>query len=362
MYKRQLLDTEVQDVDKLWKGRMQNRCGDLLVVDDGRHPTFLLHPVDFLHRTVRDFLRDCYYKRLQDELPAGSDFQPLVSLCRMMLVLLKSLDPIELRNNASITRLIKLVDELLYYAHEAEKRDPSPEPAQALISLLDELDKTNCHYALAMRNHWTHMRDSPATRGYDEYREGGHCNFLALTVQARLVKYVRTKLQTDPKRMRKSGRPLLDYALRPRRVTPISMPYHSQREDTSVDIEMVRLLLEHGADPNQKVHLNDGRTVWALFLLSCHEMVQRDEASAALRAVWKRVSELLITNGADLGAWIENEDRRSARGFPVMTVPTILETLFGEDEAQSLRALAGARQERHSGSRWYSNWWSSWRR
>lgn len=355
-------DAEVEAVDERWKGRMHNRCGDLLIVDEGRHPTFLLHPVDFLHRTVREFLREFYYEKLQSELPAGSDFKPLVSLCRMMLFLLKSLDPVELRNSASITQLMKIVDELLYYAYEAEKRDPSPEPNQALVAVLDEMDRTNAHHARAMRNHWTHMRDSPTTRGYDEYREGGHCSFLALAVQSRLVKYVRTKLRSDPKRIRKAGRPLLDYALRPRRVTPISMPYHSDREETSIDIDMVRLLLEHGADPNQKVHLNDGRTVWALFLVSCYEMAQRGEAAARLRAVWVRVSELLITSGADMDAWIENDDSHGVRNFSVMTVTGLLESIFGEDEARRLVSLAIDRRAKHQGHRWYSSLWSLWRK
>lgn len=46
------------------ESRIQNRCGDLLVVSDTSHPIFLRSPVDFLYRTVRDFLLDCYYKRL----------------------------------------------------------------------------------------------------------------------------------------------------------------------------------------------------------------------------------------------------------------------------------------------------------
>lgn len=356
---RPLRDIEIEQADEVWKSRMQNRCGDLLVVDDGTHPTIHRHPVDFLHRTVRDFLRDCYYEELQRQLPAGSDFNPLLSLCRMMLFLLKTVDQVERRNPASITRLIKIVDELLYYAHEAEKRDLSPEQAQALVDVLDEMDKTNCQHASAIRNHWTHMRDLPTARGDDEYREGGHCNFLALAVQARLVKYVGTKLRSDPKRMRKAGRPLLDYALRPKRVTSIVMPYHSQREESSVDVDMVQLLLEQGADPNQKVYLNDGRTVWALFLLSCYETAQRGKPSALLRTAWRRVSEVLITSGADLGADLQIEIYYPT-GDTVLTVPAILQTLFGEDEAQRLRSLAS---DPKAGlrTRWYSNWLPSWR-
>jgi hypothetical protein len=240
-------DQEVETVDRSWRGRIQNRCGDLLVVSDGEHPTFLLHPVDFLHRTVRDFLRDCYYEKLQRELV--SDFNPLISLCSTMLFFLKSLPPLNLRHGTSATRLIQIVDALLYYAHEAEKRDARPHPT--LIGVLDEVDRVNSLHGRATDNHWTHVRDPPTTRGFDEYREGGQCNFLALAVQARLVQYVGAKLTSNPQRIRKRGRPLLDYALRPRRVTPISMPYHSQREDPVVDVDMVKLLLGAARTPTR---------------------------------------------------------------------------------------------------------------
>lgn len=83
--------------------------------------------------------------------------------------------------------------------------------------------------------------------------------------------------------MEKAGRLLLDYALRPRRVTPIPMPYHLQRDNIRIDIDMVQLLLKHGADLNRKVHLNDGRTIWALFLLSCYVSTQRNKVSMPLK-------------------------------------------------------------------------------
>jgi hypothetical protein len=70
-----------------WKARIQNRCGDLLVVEDGDHRTLLNCPVDFLHRTVRDFLQDCYLMNLKSKLE--SSFNPSLSLCRVMLYFLK---------------------------------------------------------------------------------------------------------------------------------------------------------------------------------------------------------------------------------------------------------------------------------
>jgi hypothetical protein len=329
-----------------WKSRIHNRCRDLLVVEDGEHPTFLFHPVDFLHRTVRDFLRDCYYKELKNNLK--SDFSPLLSLCKMMLFFLKSLPAVDPRQRPSITRFIKIVDELLYYAHEVEKREQLPD--SPLVDILDQVDRVGClHTAGSMRNHWTHVRDSPAGRGYDEYPEGGKCNFLALTIQARLVHYVRAKLKADPGRMKKPGRPLLDYALRPRRLTPISMPYHSRREDTSIDIDMVQLLLENGANPNQEVHLNDGRTVWALFLLSSYESTQRGETTPALKNAWYRVSELMISHGAKEKCWFDNGDQ-------LLTVSRILHAVFGADKATNLlRRMQEVKEQRPEGL-WLLRW------
>lgn len=154
--------------------------------------------------------------------------------------------------------MIGLTDEHMYYANEVE-RNLFPNEQTPLVSLLDELDSVNSRYAHNMKNHCTHARDSSASRGLDMYREGGQCNFLALAVQARLVRYVRAKLQADKRNLQKRGRSLLDYALRPRRLTPIAMPYHSIRDDPSVDIDMVEMLLDYGADPNQSVHIYDGK-------------------------------------------------------------------------------------------------------
>ncbi|KAL7783452.1 hypothetical protein V8C37DRAFT_413714 [Trichoderma ceciliae] len=318
----------IEEDEKIMKDRLQNRCRDLLVVEEGAHPVFLSRPVDFLHRTVRDFLRDCYYNQLKREL--ASNFDPLVSLCNMMLFLVKGLPAIDIQQSSSITRLLQIVDELLYYVHEVEKRR---------------------HTRFSMWNHWTHIRDSPGARGYDEYREGGNCNFLALAVQARLTKYVYAKLADDSDQLHKSGRPLLDYALRPRRVTSLTMPYHSQRAEAGIDIGMVRLLLNEGANPNQQVHLNDGRTVWALFLVSCYESERREEVSPVVKDVWYRASELLIRHGAEQQCWLGAD-----KG---MNFEEVLRNAFGADKAgilQRLLAEEKARRENHNRS--FLSWFS----
>jgi hypothetical protein len=95
-------------------------CEDLLVVDTGPHPVFLIHSVDFLHRTVRDFLRDNFQVQLRTHL--GKKFDPLVSLCNICLCFLKGLAEADSGSLRIVNRIIGLTDELLYYAHEVEKR------------------------------------------------------------------------------------------------------------------------------------------------------------------------------------------------------------------------------------------------
>jgi hypothetical protein len=60
--------------------------------------------------------------------------------------------------------------------------------------------------------------------------------------------------------MGKPRRPLLDYALRPKRVTPIELPYHFNRKIVGVDKDTVAMLLGRGADPNYKIWIYDGQT------------------------------------------------------------------------------------------------------
>jgi hypothetical protein len=318
------------------KDRLRNRCSDLLVVDDDQHPVFLKHSVDFLHRTVRDFLRDY---DLKAHLTTDS-FQPLVSLSRICLGLLKAVPVENFRETSTVNIIIGLTDELLYYAREAEIRC-NADQYKPIIPILDEVEKVNSLHARGVRNHWTHARDSPRPNGLDKYEEGGNCNFLALAVQSQLVEYMRAKLQASPARSCKLGRPLLDYALRPRRVTPIGMPYHHIRDDPSVCVEMVELLLSPTvkADPNQKLPLYEYRSVWTLFLISIAETHKKNLTSGhrtntSLSAAWFVVCQKLIEARARWNGVKAAEDSLNASKFSASS--SILEYIFGYDQASTL--------------------------
>lgn len=221
-----------------------NRCRDLLEIntiqENASSPKelgILRYEVDFLHRTVRDFLRG----------DAGPDFDPSTFLCSVNIALLKSIPPSG-DFQLLINPLFRLVDEAMYYAHQSEvKEDPCKS------TTLDHLDEVMASHAShwGLQAHWTNLRDTP--KGFEDYAQS---TFLALAVQSRLVTYVNEKLSRDPQLLEaKRGRSLLDYALRPKRVTPADLPYRLYYDGGNIDVHMVKLLLTFGADCNERLDI-----------------------------------------------------------------------------------------------------------
>ena len=174
----------------------------------------------------------------------------------------------------------------MYYSRELELKTKRPNTV-----LLDELDRAATIHTRGskVKSHWTNAKKQLQSH---PFKENGHCTFLALAIQARLSLYVKEKLEANPRLLsQKRGRPLLDYALWPQRKIP------TVYDDPVIDIHMVLLLLCHGADPNQKVNIHGGQTLWWLFLISCCQNAAR--VSPQVKAAWYETTELLIAHGAD---------------------------------------------------------------
>lgn len=139
----------------------------------------------------------------------------------------------------------------------------------------------------------------------------------------------------SPRTLHKKGRPLLDYALRPRRVTPLDLPYHLRQEDSGVEPEMVQLLVEEGADVNARVFLNDGMTVFALFVVSCYEVSRtHDRLRVELLQKWYRSACILLKNGAKLDGTGFVDNGRA------MKTEDLLVVIFGKKKAADLKDLS----------------------
>jgi hypothetical protein len=282
-----------------WRKLLNSRCRDLLEITVNKdEPTFLKFKVDFLHRTVRDFLRDSYRSELIRKVHSGFDSTGVLS--NILLALIKSLS-ITNDFRKQLDQVFSLADEMLHYAREQEVKTLKPN-----LLLLDELDRVCSIYASnsGSDTHWTNARDPPQPTA--TFKEYGQCDFLALAIQARLHLYVQEKLayRNGGERL-KSGRPYLDYALRPKRVMPESLPYQLQHQDTYIDVRTIRFFLHDlGVDPNQKVHLYNGQAIWQLFLQSCYANAAL--APAYIKHAWLEAIELLIDHGALFNETFEN--------------------------------------------------------
>ncbi|KAF1352018.1 hypothetical protein BDV97DRAFT_137122 [Delphinella strobiligena] len=172
------------------------RCKDLLEVNKATSDSTLLrYRVDFLHRTVRDFLKTNDMHQMLSRR-AKAEFDPRLSLCRMFLAQIKVLsfpDGVQKYLNG----LFAQIDEMMHYAQEVEaayRASHSPETIPS-TPLLDELDRVVTeHSKVHTEVHWTNLRDVP--RGpFEEY---GQKTFLAAAIQSRLRTYVGTKLKQHP--------------------------------------------------------------------------------------------------------------------------------------------------------------------
>lgn len=285
-----LATDEISGTCANWRLQLQARCGDLLLVrTNDSEDAFFNQSVDFLHRTVRDFLRDNHHTALHSQV--SKDFCSKKTLCRMLLALLKCY-PVENFRRSS-NGLFTLVDEILYYAYELEQLGQST----SQFPLLDEIDRVMSIHAEEERVHWTHGRDSPSNTTYVRWIERGHCSYLGLAAQARLRHYVEYALDREPTQITKKGRPLLDYALRPTRVTPGDLPYYRERDVAGIETDLVASLLFRGADPNERIQIYGGQTTWELFVLFTYE---RGTHQALQGSSFFEVVCLLLQHNADL--------------------------------------------------------------
>lgn len=94
------------------------------------------------------------------------------------------------------------------------------------------------------------------------------------------------------------------------------MPYHFADDEASIDIEMIRLLLNH-----------DGETVWKLFLISMNEC-DHTGLSAKLKRSWLEARRELIRARAPLNHSFLGYER---------AVSTILERVFSNSKVMQLR-------------------------
>lgn len=279
------------------KCRLKSRCGGLLVFDDQADP--LDSTIQYLHRTVRDFLERPDIWNMLLKRTENSRFSPKTALLQSYIIQLKVV--VVTQTGDRFSPVSSLVNIALLYAREAEDQEHSSQ-----LSLLRELDKTAAwHWKKTQKTlqrsnqHWAYRcleegvnRQSlnpnatwvPAPEDED--------NFFSLVVKYGLTHYLQAELFENPELVKKKpGRPLLDYVIDAR---------------CSPEPGLVSLLLRSGADPNQ---IYKGRSTWQ------HALTFTRECSAVhgpdVNSRWAEVYMHFIHAGANMSTCCKIIDQRS---------------------------------------------------
>ncbi|EUC51097.1 hypothetical protein COCMIDRAFT_21484 [Bipolaris oryzae ATCC 44560] len=201
------IDTTKENPPELFKNAIGDP-GDLFISKNGFKTVdlFRTYKVDFLHRTVRDFL---HTEEIQKMLRQNrkSDIQPLSMICQALLAEVKAIPTGRDFGYLRYAHLIRqAADNILYYARVSDEEFRNPE-----VQTLDELERT---LLVLSSNHEIEGAILPLSdvRGLG-FRYG---SFYELVVQAGLSSYVCYKLRSSSgKRSQPSLKQLLAVAVIP---------------------------------------------------------------------------------------------------------------------------------------------------
>lgn len=286
---------------------------------DSANPYFM-YGVDFLHRTVRDFLAmDDVHQKL--EKYSKGAFPCHLQLCTAVLAQIRSLGPnFEFLLDAEA--FLRLLDEFLFYASALETRG-SRVPEKLFTTLREQLDlfetsnvvskaclRSREVQALDLRNSLKMFTSAHWSDGAAEDKN----NQLSFFISTGLFYPVESLIGSDPNAIsNKKGRPLLDYSLRRDR--------HAAVELKLPNLQTTRFLLESGADPNQ---MYNERTVWHGFLSWMRDNKIHINPSPE---TWVGTTKLMIEHGAD--------------AFP--TVGAFFREIFDTQTAKELNTMLNER-------------------
>lgn len=231
------IKTKVESTCSNTEERLRVWCAGLVEVTGTQTSNIHTRKVQYLHRSVKDYLDRPEVWESTLSCTNSIAFDPSVSLLRSFVLQFKG----------SLSPQIPSAGSAPWYLKKARI-----EKSTMSASILDELDhilESQVKWTgLGRPEHWV----SPFILGETIYY-GRHI-FIALAIQMRWYDYVEEKLEKDVDILKKkTGRPLLDYALT------------TDRERTKqycADQRMIRILFKYGATPSDCFDRPIGITSW----------------------------------------------------------------------------------------------------
>ncbi|CAH0045796.1 unnamed protein product [Clonostachys solani] len=313
---KQMPIPEVERRQAQLRRRLNGRCKGLLeVYKNAGEGKYLGYRVDFLHRTVRDFLRT---KEMSEFLKAGpTDDGPNALIFKGFVPLIKSMPWEEMEMSSGGPLSIILMD-AMHYAYKAEQESGKPQ-----TELLEDLSRALRFYAT------TTGKPIPWYRGCYSMpnRERGYrpCQtFLEFAVQNGLCLYVKEQLgqKREPLDV-KQPLPLCAVAHLPR--------YTIEEPDLS---DMIRLLL----DTRMLATSHSIDDLWNTFMTTFAYVVEHADSFPNISDMVKHrqgITELLLARGANpntlshgsIPAWYRLLATCASRSIPPSVYQPMLQSL-----------------------------------
>ncbi|KAI9709467.1 MAG: hypothetical protein M1820_003227 [Bogoriella megaspora] len=247
------------------------------------HPYFA-YRVDFLHRTVKEFLQE-HENILTSSVGAG--FECSSYLCLALLGEYKHSPRPEAMHSHDLPvrgSASGLFEHIFYYARQAEIQTE-----QAQNTVLDELERS-----ILRRKSSSFDKRAGSLMLYDESARPP-ASFLRACVERGLTLYVRYRISDCPSAIQ-------DEALLASALTGFKSLRYGMADLTN----MIHLLLQHGANPNQEY---EATTVWGEYLYKV-VLLHDDSGKEFLGLEWwmhkKQIINLLLKYGANANVEREN--------------------------------------------------------
>lgn len=303
---------EIETRTEQMKRRLDGRCKGLLeVVENEFDPVYLdRYKIDFLHRTVRDFLLQSTRTRelIQGNSETDRETSSLVAQARLGVLKSKSYSIKDMLLPAAVYEEIK---ELMSHVQKATTGKTDLGSMAKIIK-----DAKNAYVGITNLGISKHNIDQELLKWATEH------NFL-LYVQsefARIDSYNAGKKSWD-------GQPILTYAL--------YAPYRTDL-NSKLSADVVKALLEHGADPNCAI---DNSTIWQTFMERL--FTSFDEMHTSKDEVYEILS-LLVNHGASLSAKLNFNSHEGSVPPPESkdwTALYVAKEYFSDAQVKKLQAL-----------------------
>ncbi|KXX78862.1 Vegetative incompatibility protein HET-E-1 [Madurella mycetomatis] len=263
---REKLEARAKQISR----RLNGRCRGLLEVNKATKC------VEFLHRTVMDFLRTGkMFKYLNEKAPA--DFNVNISLLKAFTSYIKTTKFPEFVDRTDFAQytasgLVSALEEGLFHGSEADGTNVVYDLLQDLERCIPEMDRTG----QAQLNVWG-IDTNPVCLFFREP-----------LIKAGMAGYVRRILRTEPGYFSDFEKPVLSYVISAIFSTGCS-------KERTKHVEMLRCLLDSGLDPNTRYydwHVGS-TTPWNEFLSPRNLEVNQ--------ALYNGLLSLMLKHGADPG-------------------------------------------------------------